>query len=71
MSGAGPVRPVDLIYCYDGSLDGFLSCVFESFAQPFNAFFSMYRSLNKRQSAFRGFLSCSRQGLARAAVCFV
>ena len=33
MSGAGPVRPVDLIYCYDGSLDGFLSCVFESFAR--------------------------------------
>lgn len=33
MSGKSPVRPVDLIYSYDGSFDGFLSCVFESFAR--------------------------------------
>jgi probable DNA metabolism protein len=31
MSGIGPsVRPVNAIYLYDGSFDGFLCCVFES-----------------------------------------
>ena len=33
MSGQHPVREADVIYCYDGSLAGFFSCVFESFAR--------------------------------------
>ena len=33
MSGQHPLREADLIYCYDGSLAGFFSCVFESFAR--------------------------------------
>jgi len=42
MSGTGPVtinetprklHDADVVYCYDGSFEGFLSCVFESFVQ--------------------------------------
>lgn len=42
MSGTGPVKinetprrlhDADVVYCYDGSFEGFLSCVFESFVQ--------------------------------------
>lgn len=42
MSGTGPVNinetprrlhDADVVYCYDGSFEGFLSCVFESFVQ--------------------------------------
>ncbi|MFR4724069.1 MAG: hypothetical protein ACLT9S_02620 [Faecalibacterium sp.] len=39
MSGQSPVNPArklhdaDVVYLYDGSFEGFLCCVFESFAQ--------------------------------------
>ena len=39
MSGQSPVSPArklhdaDVVYLYDGSFEGFLCCVFESFAQ--------------------------------------
>ena len=39
MSGQSPVSPTrklhdaDVVYLYDGSFEGFLCCVFESFAQ--------------------------------------
>ena len=39
MSGEHPVKPArklhdaDVVYLYDGSFEGFLCCVFESFAQ--------------------------------------
>ena len=41
MSGEGTVNPqrarrlhdADVVYLYDGSFEGFLCCVFESFAQ--------------------------------------